>query len=74
MKIHPAATPLEQVEVGDALEDLPFPTSGNVVTLIHADDTNYPYTPSFQAYPSPEFVRFLTERDGQRIHVWKRTR
>lgn len=74
MTIHPTGTPLSRVAKGEAIADLPFPTSGSVVTLIHADDSTYPYTPSFQAYPSPEFVRFLTEQDGRMVHVWKRTK
>lgn len=62
MKIYPATTPLEQVEVGDAIVSLPRLTVHDIVTVPAQDGTHL------------EFVRFLTEVDGQRLHVWKRTK
>lgn len=71
MTIHPAGTPLARVAIGEAIADLPFPTTSDIVTPVLTDDPRYPVTPLSSAL---EFVRFLTERDGQRIHVWKRTK
>lgn len=62
MKIHPATTPPEQVPVGEAITSLPRLTVHDIVTMPAQDGTRL------------EFVRFLTEQGGQRIHVWKRTR
>lgn len=62
MTIHPADTPLSRVAVGEAIISLPRLTVLDIVTIPAQDGTRL------------EFVRFLTERDGQRIHVWKRTR
>lgn len=62
MNIYPASTPLEQVPVGEAITSLPRLTVHDIVTMPAQDGTRL------------EFVRFLTERDGQRIHVWKRTK
>lgn len=62
MRIHPAGTPLARVAIGEAIASLPCLTVLDIITMPAQDGTRL------------EFVRFLTERDGQRIHVWKRTR
>lgn len=74
MKIHPSLMEhIKPIPVGDAVSCLPNESfMQDIVEIrvsVSASDKAWPPFTS-----ELEFVRFLTERNGQRIHVWKRTK